>query len=85
VAVDGEQIPREQIRFTIEDRTYTLDEMEQIVDDRWEIRQTATITCLKPGGLKPGTHEISAEQHIRASYIPIIAVSSAQKVLTMTS
>lgn len=83
ISVDGEAIPRKDIRFSLGGKTYTLDEMENTVDDRWELLQTATVTCLKPGGLTPGPHTISAEEHIRASYIPMIAASQLTKTLTL--
>ncbi len=83
ITVDGEEIPRKDIRFSLGERTYTLEEMETVYDDRWEIKQIATITCLKQGGLKPGPHEIEAEQHIRASYIPMIAASNSKKTLSI--
>jgi len=83
ISVDGEAIPREAMRFSVGGKTYTLDEMEEVVDNRWELLQTATVTCLKPGGLRPGAHTISAEEHIRASYIPMIAASHLTKILTL--
>ena len=83
ISVDGEAIPRENIRFCVGGKTYTLDEMEDVVDNRWELLQTAIVTCLKPGGLAPGPHTISAEEHIRASYIPMIAASQLTKTLTL--
>ncbi len=83
INVDGEDIPRKDIRFAIGGKTYTLDEMESVVDNRWEILQVATVTCLKPGGLAPGAHTIHAEEHIRASYIPMIAASSLTKTLEL--
>jgi hypothetical protein len=83
ISVDGEAIPRENIRFSVGGKTYTLDEMEDVVDNRWELLQTATVTCLKPGGLARGPHSISAEEHIRASYIPMIAASQLTKTLTL--
>jgi hypothetical protein len=83
ISVDGEAIPRKDIRFSLGGKTYTLDEMESVVDDRWELLQTATVTCLKAGGLAPGAHTVSAEEHIRASYIPMIAASQLTKTLTL--
>jgi len=85
INVDGLQIAREDISLRLGDRSYTLDEMADVVDERWEISQTAIVTCLLDDGLKPGVHEIKAEQHIRASYIPITAVSSVSKQLTLTA
>ena len=83
ISVDGEPIPREDIRFCIGGRTYTLKQMEEVVDNRWELRQVATVTCLKAGGLEPGEHEVTAEEHIRASYIPMTAVARLTKRLTL--
>jgi len=83
ISVDGEAIAREDIRFSIGGKTYTLDEMEEVVDNRWELRQVATVTCLKPGGLAAGEHEISAEEHIRASYIPMVAVAQLTRTLRL--
>ena len=84
ISVDGESIPRRDIRFSIGGKTYTLDEMETVVDNRWELRQIATVTCLKPGGLVPGPHTITAEEHIRASYIPMIAIAHLTKTLSLS-
>jgi hypothetical protein len=83
VNVDGEQIPRENIRFSLGKKSYTLDEMENVVDDRWELLQVATVTCLKPGGLAAGEHTVTAEEHIRASYIPMLAVAQLTKRLVI--
>jgi len=84
ISVDGVRIPRADIRFSIGGKTYTLDEMESVVDNRWELSQVAQVTCLKPGGLSPGEHEISVEEHIRASYIPMTAVAYATKRVRLT-
>lgn len=83
IAVDGQAIPRQDIRFSVSGKTYTLDEMEEVVDDRWELRQVATVRCLKSGGLAPGEHEVSAEEHIRASYLPMTAVARLTKKLML--
>jgi len=81
VSVDGTPVPREAIRFGVGGRVYTLAEMETVVDDRWELRQVATVTCLQPGGLAAGPHRVTVEEHIRASYIPFVAVAQATKSL----
>jgi len=83
ISVDGEAIARGDIRFSVGGKTYTLDEMEEVVDNRWELRQIATVTCLKPDGLTPGEHEVSAEEHIRASYIPMVAVARLTRTLRL--
>jgi hypothetical protein len=83
VAVDGEPIARDAMRVKFGAKEYTLDEMESVTDDRWELRQVASVTCLKPGGLEPGRHMVMVEEHIRASYIPFTAVAQATKTLTL--
>jgi hypothetical protein len=84
ISVDGTPVARDSIRFSVGGKTYTLDEMENVTDNRWELRQEAIVTCLKPGGLTPGAHEISAEEHIRASYIPMTAVARLTKTLILS-
>lgn len=69
----------EDIRFTLDGRTFTLAEMESAVDDRWGIRQVATVLCLKPGGLASCSHAVTVEEHARASYIPLTAVTVATR------
>jgi hypothetical protein len=83
IAVDGEPIARSAMRIRFGAKEYTLDEMESVTDDRWELRQIASVTCLKPGGLKAGKHVITAEEHIRASYLPFTAIAHATKTLTL--
>ncbi|MEJ2759578.1 MAG: DUF6379 domain-containing protein, partial [Anaerolineales bacterium] len=36
IKVDGEEIPRDAIQVTLHGNTYTLDEMENNYEDRWE-------------------------------------------------
>lgn len=81
ICVDGEWIPRASLAMTFNGRTYTLDEMEEVIDERWGLLDVARLFCRKPGGLSPGRHQITVEEHIRASYIPMIATSSATRTL----
>lgn len=83
ISVDGQPVARGDLRFSIEGRSYTLDEMEHTIDDRWEWLQVATLTCARPGGLAPGEHRLTVEEHIRASYLPFTAVSMASKTLAL--
>ena len=83
VSVDGEPIPREAMRVKFGSKEYTLAQMESVTDDRWELKQVACVTCLKRGGLAPGQHLVAVEEHIRASYLPFVAVAHASKTLTL--
>lgn len=72
VEVDGEQAAREDIRFTVNGETFTLEEMRTVIspDYRWEFGDYATVSVLKEGGLSKGPHHIKALQIIDPSYMP---------------
>lgn len=78
VLVDGEGYAREDIRFTLEGDTFTLDEMETVITYRWKFGQFATVTVLKDGGLAKGKHHIKSTQTIAPSYMPVILVNSGE-------
>ena len=83
LSVDERWLEREQLRFAINGKQYTLLEMETETDNRWGILDRATLTCLTAGGLSPGPHEITVEEHIRASYIPMTAIAHSTKTLVL--
>jgi len=68
VAVDGEKYGVDKMRVTVGRHTYTFDETAQAENVRWEFGKPLTITVLKPGGLKPGVHEVFFLQNIKPSY-----------------
>lgn len=72
VNIDGEDVAREDIRFTVNKETFTLEEMRTVIapEYRWEFGDYATITVLKKEGLSKGTHHIKAVQIIDPSYMP---------------
>ncbi len=74
IEVDGENIPRENIRFTVNGQTFTLEEMRTVINAnyRWEFGEYARITVLKENGLSSGKHHIKAVQVIAPSYMPMI-------------
>lgn len=74
VNVDGEDVAREDIRFTVNDATFTLEEMRTVIDSdyRWEFGDYATVSVIKEGGLAKGTHHIKAVQVIAPSYMPFM-------------
>ena len=72
VTIDGEQIPREDVRFTVHGETFTLEQMRTVVSPlyRWELGEYATVTVIKEGGLAKGPHHLEVLQHIAPSYMP---------------
>lgn len=71
VTVDTEIFKRDQIKFTVGNRTYSLDELTNLTDVRWPFPEAATLTVSKPGGLRPGLHDVQVVQKTRVSYMPV--------------
>lgn len=84
VTLDSEKLPREAIRFAVRGRTYTLDAMETVYDDRWNFGEKATIIALG-GGLTPGEHKIGFAVRMRVSYLPFVPTTRDTKTLAMAA
>lgn len=69
VTVDGENFKPEQMRFTVGNHTYTFDEVGKAEKVHWDWGVPATLTILKPGGLKPGIHEVKVVETVKPSDI----------------
>jgi Domain of unknown function (DUF6379) len=65
VTVDGEKFPRNSLRVNLGGHDYSLDDMKDKVDARWQFDEIATITVQKPGGLAPGLHDVEVTQQFR--------------------
>ena len=85
VTVDGEKIAREDVRLSLRGKTYTLDEMESVYDDRWNFGEKARIIALKPGGLAPGKHKIEFAVRMRVSYLPFVPTTKDTKELALAA
>ncbi|MCJ7713647.1 DUF6379 domain-containing protein, partial [Candidatus Bathyarchaeota archaeon] len=46
----------------------TFAETEQAEEVHWDFEKPITLTVLRPGGLKPGEHEVYFMQNIKPSY-----------------
>lgn len=72
VAVDGVEVPRENIYFTVDKIDwFTLAEMETVTAFKWEYGNKATIFVKMTGGLSKGEHDITLTTAIRVAYIPV--------------
>jgi Domain of unknown function (DUF6379) len=83
VTVDGEKVPRENVRFSVRGRTWTLDAMETEYGDRWNFGEKARILVMKPGGLSDGEHEIEVAVRMRISYLPMVPTTRDRKRMTL--
>ena len=70
IVVDGERIPPSVPLWTLQGRTFTLDQLRASTDVRWQLEETATITVPWPGGLSTGVHDIDVRVFLRRSYFP---------------
>lgn len=85
VSVDGEAVKREDIRFHVRGKTYTLDQMETVYDDRWNFGEKAKIIVLKSGGLASGKHKIEFAVRMRISYLPMVPTTRDCKELALAA
>jgi hypothetical protein len=85
VSVDGVPAAREDVRFSVRGKTYTLDEMETVYDDRWNFSEKAKITVLRAGGLTPGNHRIEFAVRMRVSYLPFVPTTKDTKELALAA
>jgi Domain of unknown function (DUF6379) len=79
VAIDGEVIPRRDTQFSIHGHCYRLDELATAVEDRWGLREAATITLVSRDPVSPGEHLFELTERLRISYMPYPAVTHAAK------
>jgi hypothetical protein len=75
VTVDGESFDRSQIRFKLGECSYSLDDIESISNVHWPWLEPATVLVNKPGGLKPGVHDVEVAVKLRISYMPFNPVA----------
>jgi hypothetical protein len=83
LSVDGEKIPREDLRFTVRGKSWTLDELETTYDERWEFGEVAEVSVRRRGGLAPGKHSVTAAVQLRISYLPWSPVTSCTTELSI--
>ncbi|MCI1020433.1 sugar phosphate isomerase/epimerase [Microbacterium sp. C5A9] len=64
-------VPADVPLWTLGGETYTLAQLWDGDDVRWQLDEAATVTVPFEGGLPDGIHEVSIELRLRMSYIPI--------------
>lgn len=72
VAADGEEVPEENIRISLErEDWFSLKEAETVTTYKWEYGEPLYIRVLKEGGLSKGTHKVKLTVATRTAYIPV--------------
>jgi hypothetical protein len=83
VKVDGVAVPREQVRFSVRGKSWTLDQLEENTAERWEFGEVAEVSVLQPQGLAAGEHEVAVGVQLRISYLPWSPVTNCTRTETI--
>ncbi len=81
VKIDGIEIPRNQIQLSVHGNTYSLEQLENEPDDRWEMGEIGHIIISKEGGLSKGEHKINLMLNLRISYMPFPGIRLSEKMI----
>lgn len=69
IKYDNEVYPKEVLKFTTKDGTFTFDEMATMTTLRWEFGEKAIIFVPRKGGFYMARHRVKAIVAIRISYM----------------
>jgi hypothetical protein len=83
VKVDGVAVPREQLRFSVRGKSWTLDQLEENTAERWEFGEVAEVSVLQPQALSAGEHELAVGVQLRISYLPWSPVTNCTRLETI--
>ena len=84
VAVDGEQVPDEDITISLErEDWFTLKEAETVTTYKWEYGEPLYIRVKKPGGLTHGEHRVKLTVATRTAYIPVPLEGNKERTVTI--
>ncbi|MCU7549750.1 DUF6379 domain-containing protein [Chitinophagaceae bacterium LB-8] len=83
VNIDGAEVPKEDIKFNVHGNTYTLEQMESAVDDRWNMGEVAYIIIDKEGGLLKGDHQVRLMLNMRIAYLPFPSIRNSEKTISI--
>lgn len=85
LTIDGEPVAREDIRFSVRGRSWTLNEMETVYDDRWNFGEKAKVIVRRCGGLTPGAHQVDIAVRMRVSYLPFVPTTKTGRELQLAA
>lgn len=85
ISVDGEAVPRDDVRFDEGNGPLSLSEMEQVFDRRWPFGAKATISVKQQGPLPAGTYHLGLKEVLRISYLPFPLLAEDSKSLTLAT
>lgn len=69
--VDGERYSNDNITFSINGKSFGVNQLNLFASEFWDLLQSARITVLKKGGLAQGEHALKLELMLRVPYLPL--------------
>jgi hypothetical protein len=69
VRVDGDPMPSEELRLSLDGKTYALADLPPLHDEWWYVADAAEVRAPRPGGLAGGEHELDVTIALRIPYI----------------
>ncbi|CAN7444446.1 C-glycoside deglycosidase beta subunit domain-containing protein [Massilia sp. LjRoot122] len=83
LTIDGATVPREQVRFSVRGKTWSLDQLDDCTAERWEFGEVATVTAVGQQGLAAGEHQVGVAVQLRISYLPWSPTTSCTRTETL--
>lgn len=71
IKVDGKEVPNETIKFCLNGKEFSPNELQLCYSEFWDILTPATIRVFLPGGLQAGEHDIDVHLMFHSPYMPI--------------
>jgi Domain of unknown function (DUF6379) len=68
--VDGERVDDDAITFAVDGESYRSDELRTRDDRMWFVVDSARVHVARPGGLRPGRHDLTLSIASRIPYLP---------------
>jgi hypothetical protein len=69
VSIDGEAVPSDELRLSLDGKTYSLADLPPLYDEWWYVADAAEVRAPRPGGLAAGDHELDVTIALRIPYI----------------
>jgi len=83
LVVDGHPVAPTVVTFSVHGNTYRMTDLPNVVDDRWEMGERATIGFVVEEPLTAGDHVVSAAVRLRISYMPVPGGGRDSKTLAL--
>ena len=83
--VDEKSVDPSKLTFIVDEKSYSLLDMQNIADVRWEMGEVATLFVEQKGGLGKGKHKLDVLINLRISYMPFSSVRKDSKIIELIS